>query len=59
YAKLCSKLKKGGKLYHYTGNPGAKFRHMDVMGSVIRRLKEAGFRNVRKDENTLGILAEK
>jgi hypothetical protein len=59
YAQLYSKLKKGGKLYHYTGNPGAKFRHMDVMGSVIRRLKEAGFRNVRKDEHTLGILAEK
>jgi len=29
------------------------------MGSVIRHLKEAGFRNVRKDEGTLGILAEK
>jgi predicted methyltransferase len=59
YAVLFSKLKPGGKLYHYTGKPGSKFRHVDALSAVSRRLKETGFKKVKEDESTLGVLAEK
>jgi len=35
-------------LYHYTGNPGSRNRHINLVGNVSKRLKTAGFKNVQK-----------
>jgi len=59
YNKLHDKLKNGGKIFHYTGAPGLKFRGLDLMSSVDKRLKEVGFKNIQKDKKTFGIIAEK
>lgn len=48
YKQLFRVLKKGGKLYHYTGSPGSKNRKVNLVGNVSRRLKQAGFRNIQK-----------
>ncbi|MBI4150266.1 methyltransferase domain-containing protein [Candidatus Woesearchaeota archaeon] len=57
YAELYRVLKRGGKLYHYTGRPGSKKRGLDLPGSVMIKLKRVGFRNVRRVH--YGIAAEK
>jgi len=59
YRKLYAKLKPGGIMYHYTGKPGSKFRHVDLMGSVSKRLRRIGFKDVKIDEATLGVIAKK
>ena len=48
YRQLFRVLKKGGKLYHYTGNPGSKNRNVNLPENVSRRLKQAGFREIEK-----------
>ena len=48
YKQIFRVLKNNGKLYHYTGSPGSKFRHVNLIGNVSKRLKQAGFRNVEK-----------
>jgi predicted methyltransferase len=58
YRELFRVLKPGGVLYHYTGYPGRK-RGKDIQRGVIRRLLQAGFRYVRREGRTEGILAFK
>jgi len=59
YKELYRVLKPEGRLYHYTGNPSSKFRSKDIMGGVVKRLKKAGFREVKKVETVLGVVAKK
>ncbi|MEM0231383.1 MAG: SAM-dependent methyltransferase [Candidatus Woesearchaeota archaeon] len=59
YKKLYLKLKQGGYIYHYTGKPGSKFRNVDLMGSVAKRFRRIGFKNVVCEEKVLGVLARK
>ncbi|MFH1125815.1 MAG: MnmC family methyltransferase [Candidatus Altiarchaeota archaeon] len=58
YKELCRVLKKGGKMYHYTGSPGEK-RGVNIVKGVIRRLKEVGFSQVVEKKEVLGVLAVK
>ncbi|MBI2175779.1 methyltransferase domain-containing protein [Candidatus Woesearchaeota archaeon] len=58
YQQLHRVLKKGGKLYHYTGSPGEK-RGINIARGVVRRLKEAGFANVVERKDVLGVVAVK
>lgn len=58
YRKLCYVLKPNGKLFHYTGSPGEK-TGKDIVAGVIRRLQRAGFRNVKRVEFALGVVAFK
>jgi uncharacterized protein len=58
YKELFRVLKKRGKFYHYVGSPGGK-AGKNLPGSVMSRLKEAGFTKVRKTEYADGVLAEK
>lgn len=58
YKELHRVLKKGGKLYHYTGSPGEK-KGINIVRGVIKRLKEAGFGNVVERKDVLGVLAVK
>jgi uncharacterized protein len=45
YEQLFRVMKPGGKLYHYTGEPGSKNRGIDLQANVMRRLAKVGFRN--------------
>ena len=58
YQQMFRVLKKGGKLYHYTGSPGEK-RGINIAKGVVRRLKEAGFANVTERKDVLGVVAVK
>ncbi len=52
-------LKQKGILYHYVGSPGSKYKKRDIPKGVMTRLREAGFQNVTRREDTLGVTARK
>lgn len=58
YRELCRVLVKGGRLFHYIGDPGSKFGKRMTTG-VVRRLREAGFRRVTSRPEAFGVLAQK
>ncbi len=58
YLKLRKVLRRGGKLYHYTGEPGRN-RRINLPGRVSRLLREAGFQVVGYREDLLGIVARR
>ena len=41
-------LKKNRKLYYYTGNPGSKFRKINLAGNVSKRLRQSGFKDINR-----------
>ena len=57
YKQLFRVLKKGGKLYHYTGNPGSKNRKINLAKNVANRLRAAGFKEIEKAH--YGLIAKK
>jgi predicted methyltransferase len=59
YSEIYRVLRKGGKLFHYTGNPHVIKTGSRFVDGVIRRLKSAGFRNVKKIEHLMGVSAQK
>lgn len=59
YKELYRVLKLGGILVHYTGQPGAKHRGLNIPGRIASRLKQAGFINVRYIDKIKGIIALK
>ena len=48
YKQLFRVLKKDGKIYHYTGSPGSKFRRIDLAKNVGQRLRAAGLMDIKK-----------
>ncbi len=56
YLQLLRILSHGGKLYHYIGDPARKMSG-SVTRSVVRRLKEAGFRDVTQHAEAFGVTA--
>ncbi|AIF70224.1 hypothetical protein PAP_09230 [Palaeococcus pacificus DY20341] len=59
YRELFRVLKKGGRLFHYVGNPGKKYRRKDLQRGVMERLRKVGFKNVKRVEEALGLVAKK
>ncbi|ANF22502.1 class I SAM-dependent methyltransferase [Thermococcus piezophilus] len=59
YEELFRILKPGGRLFHYVGNPGKKYRRRDLQKGVMERLRKAGFVGVRRAEEALGVVAKK
>jgi predicted methyltransferase len=55
YSQLFRVLSRGGKLFHYIGDPASKSSG-SVTRSVVRRLKEAGFRDVTPHPEAFGVV---
>ncbi|MEM1809584.1 MAG: methyltransferase, partial [Thermofilaceae archaeon] len=45
YRRLRRVLKKGARVFHYTGWPG-KHRGLNIQAGVVRRLRAAGFETI-------------
>ena len=58
YKELYRILRKGGRLLHYVGGPGSKYRGKDFVKGVQRRLMEVGFRTKRTPDGE-SVLAYK
>ncbi len=58
YREIYRVLERGGKLYHYTGEPGSR-RGKDIQRGVMLRLYRAGFRKVWREKKTKGLIALK
>jgi hypothetical protein len=59
YAFLYRILKARGKLFHYTGEPGSRYRKINIRRGVIQRLRRAGFKSLKYYPDALGVTAEK
>ena len=59
YGRLHRVMKPFGRVYHYTGTPGSRFRGVDVRRGVMRRMRQAGFRGLSYDGETLGVVGER
>jgi len=58
YNKLFRVLKKGGKMFHYTGEPGKLYGKNFIQG-IAKRLLLAGFRKIVKVKEAKGLVAYK
>ena len=59
YALLFRVLHPGGRLFHYTGEPGSRRRRVDVRRGVIGRLRGVGFVGVRWVGGALGVVCSR
>ena len=58
YRELHRLLRNNGRLFHYVGDPESKSGHSITVG-VMRRLEQAGFRDVRRAPRAFGVTALK
>ena len=58
YVELHRVLRRGGRLFHYVGNPESK-SGANITRGVIRRLQEAGFPRVLRRPRAFGVVAFK
>ncbi|HKV57089.1 MAG TPA: methyltransferase domain-containing protein [Ktedonobacteraceae bacterium] len=58
YRELHRVLKRGGRLFHYVGDPDSKASG-GVTRGVMRRLQEAGFSRVARRSEAYGVVAYK
>lgn len=58
YGYLYRLLARGGRLYHYVGDPDSR-SGSNITRGVMRRLQEAGFRRVSAQPRAFGVLAVK
>lgn len=59
YSQLWRVMRPKGILYHYVGTPGAKHGRRDMQKGIMTRLRVAGFRDVSRDEGSLGVTARR
>jgi predicted methyltransferase len=58
YVQLHRVMRNQSLLFHYIGDPESKSGHSNTVG-VIRRLEQAGFRQVRRTPRAFGVVAVK
>jgi hypothetical protein len=58
YLQLFRVLKTGGRLFHYIGDPGTRSGERVTKG-IIRRLHDAGFKQVVRKPKAFGVVALK
>jgi predicted methyltransferase len=58
YSELHRVLRNNGRLFHYVGDPESKSGR-NITAGVIRRLENAGFRQVRRAPRAFGVVAIK
>jgi predicted methyltransferase len=56
YRELHRVTAPGGRLFHYVGDPESRSGARVTRG-VLRRLEEAGFRNLRRRPEAFGVSA--
>ena len=59
YGELWRLMRPGGRLFHYTGEPGSRYRRVDVGRGVASRLRETGFARVSYHDDVMGFTALK
>ena len=59
YRKLWGLMRPGGRLFHYTGKPGSRYRGVDLGRGVASRLRETGFVGVSYHKDVMGFTAVK
>jgi predicted methyltransferase len=59
YFKMYRVLGEGGRLFHYTGEPGSRRRRVDLRRGVMGRLRQAGFSELVYDEALRGVRGER
>jgi predicted methyltransferase len=59
YLELHRTLSPRGQIFHYTGEPGSRYRKKDLWKGVKQRLRQAGFKKVKHRKNILGITGER
>lgn len=55
YRKLLRVIRPGGRLFHYTGEPGSRYRRIDLRRGVMKRLREVGFASLRYHKDVMGV----
>lgn len=55
YDQLARVLRRGGRLFHYTGTPNTLTSGRDVPGEVAKRLEKAGFKAERALDGVLAV----
>lgn len=58
YRELFRLLRRGGRLFHYTGEP-KRTRGVRFPSKIASKLREVGFKVVRYDPRALGVIAVK
>jgi len=59
YRKAFTVLRRGGRLFHYTGKPGSRRRGINLSRGVMRRLRQTGFKEVIHHEDIRGVICRK
>ena len=55
YHKLAGVIKPGGRMFHYTGKPGSRYRKGNIHTGVKKRLRIAGFRDIEYHPVVMGF----
>jgi predicted methyltransferase len=59
YFELYRTLSPRGRIFHYTGEPGSRYRKQDIWKGVIGRLREVGFKKVKYRKKVVGVTGER